>query len=157
MALGGLRAPEEAAGAGAGELVVLPHHLAGGDGRPVAPRALDEAAGAGLKVETAASFKRGATVAGLPASVIEAAFRAAKDGAGQSEGANNAEWVVFRVTDIVDPPVDPASEDTKKLKASLDRALADELVGQYVVKMESDVGVAINQAAVAQITGAANN
>lgn len=117
----------------------------------------DEAASAGLKVEKAASFKRGATVAGLPGSVVEAAFRTAKDGAGQTEGANNAEWVVFRVTDIVDPPVDLQSEDAKKLKVSLDRALADELVGQYVVKMEADVGVTINQAAVAQITGAATN
>ena len=117
----------------------------------------DEAAGAGVKVETAAPFKRGATVAGLTPGVIEAAFRTAKDAAGQTEGANNTEWVVFRVTDIIDPPADLASEDMKKLKATLERNLADELVGQYVMKMEQDVGVSINQAAVAQVTGAANN
>jgi peptidyl-prolyl cis-trans isomerase D len=117
----------------------------------------DEAASAGVKVETAAPFKRGATVAGLTPGVIEAAFRTAKDAAGQTEGANNTEWVVFRVTDIIDPPADLASEDMKKLKATLERNLADELVGQYVMKMEQDVGVSINQAAVAQVTGAANN
>ena len=76
----------------------------------------DEAASAGVKVETAAPFKRGATVAGLTPGVIEAAFRTAKDAAGQTEGANNTEWVVFRVTDIIDPPADLASEDMKKLK-----------------------------------------
>ena len=80
-----------------------------------------------------------------------------EDAAGQTEGANNTEWVVFRVTDIIDPPADLASEDMKKLKATLERNLADELVGQYVMKMEQDVGVSINQAAVAQVTGAANN
>jgi peptidyl-prolyl cis-trans isomerase D len=117
----------------------------------------DEATSAGVKVETAAPFKRGATVAGLTPGVIEAAFRTAKDAAGQTEGANNTEWVVFRVTDIIDPPADLASEDMKKLKATLERNLADELVGQYVMKMEQDVGVSINQAAVAQVTGAANN
>jgi peptidyl-prolyl cis-trans isomerase D len=117
----------------------------------------DEAASAGVKVENAAPFKRGATVAGLTPGVIEAAFRTAKDAAGQTEGANNTEWVVFRVTDIIDPPADLASEDMKKLKATLERNLADELVGQYVMKMEQDVGVSINQAAVAQVTGAANN
>lgn len=117
----------------------------------------DEAASAGVKVEAAAPFKRGATVAGLTPGVIEAAFRTAKDAAGQTEGANNTEWVVFRVTDIIDPPADLASEDMKKLKATLERNLADELVGQYVMKMEQDVGVSINQAAVAQVTGAANN
>jgi peptidyl-prolyl cis-trans isomerase D len=117
----------------------------------------DEAASAGVKVESAAPFKRGATVAGLTPGVIEAAFRTAKDAAGQTEGANNTEWVVFRVTDIIDPPADLASEDMKKLKATLERNLADELVGQYVMKMEQDVGVSINQAAVAQVTGATNN
>jgi peptidyl-prolyl cis-trans isomerase D len=89
--------------------------------------------------------------------VIETAFRTAKDAAAQTEGASNTEWIVFRVTDVVDPPLDVASEDTKKLKTSLDRNIADELVGQYVMKMEQDVGVSINQAAVAQVTGAANN
>jgi peptidyl-prolyl cis-trans isomerase D len=117
----------------------------------------DEATGAGVKVETAAAFKRGATVANLPPGVIETAFRTAKDAAAQTEGASNTEWIVFRVTDVVDPPLDVASEDTKKLKISLDRNLADELVGEYVMKMEQDVGVNINQAAVAQVTGAANN
>jgi peptidyl-prolyl cis-trans isomerase D len=117
----------------------------------------DEAASASVKVETAAAFKRGATVANVPPSVIETAFRTAKDAAAQTEGASNTEWIVFRVTDVVDPPLDVASEDTKKLKTSLDRNIADELVGQYVMKMEQDVGVSINQAAVAQVTGAANN
>ncbi len=117
----------------------------------------DEAASAGLKDETASAFTRGATVANMPASVVEAAFRTAKDAAGQTEGASNSEWVVFRVTDIVDPPVDPNSDDTRKLKATLERELADELVGQYVMKMETEIGVTINQAAVAQVTGAANN
>ena len=44
----------------------------------------DEAAAAGLKVETAAGFKRDASPPGLPASAIAAAFRTAKDGAGQT-------------------------------------------------------------------------
>ncbi len=116
----------------------------------------DEAARAGLKIETASTFKRGASVANLPGSVVEAAFRTARNGAGQTEGAGNSEWVVFRVTDIVDPPVDPNSEDGRKLKSTLERQLADELVGQYVMKMEADIGVSINQAAVAQVTGANN-
>src|SRR5450432_1554130 len=44
----------------------------------------DEAASAGLKVETAAGFKRDASPSGLPASAVAAAFRTAKDGAGQT-------------------------------------------------------------------------
>jgi peptidyl-prolyl cis-trans isomerase D len=116
----------------------------------------DQATAAGVKVETAEKFKRDATVPNLPAGAVAGAFRTAKDAAGQSEGASATEWVVFRVTDVAEPALDLASEDTKKLKASVERGLADELVGQYVVKMENEIGVTINQPAVAQITGAAN-
>src|SRR3954452_11722031 len=44
----------------------------------------DEAARLGLKVETAAGFKRDATLPNVPASVIEAAFRTPKDTAAQA-------------------------------------------------------------------------
>jgi peptidyl-prolyl cis-trans isomerase D len=64
--------------------------------------------------------------------------------------------VVFRVTDVTEPTLDIASEEAKKLKTSVERGVAEELVGQYVIKMESEIGVTINQPAVAQITGANN-
>ena len=44
----------------------------------------DEAAQAGLNVETAGGFRRDASVPGLPAGAITAAFRTAKDGVGQT-------------------------------------------------------------------------
>lgn len=116
----------------------------------------DQASAVGVKVETAEKFKRDATVANLPASAVAGAFRTAKDAAGQSEGASATEWIVFRVTDVTEPTLDFASEDIKKLKTSVERGLSDELVGQYVIKMENEIGVTINQPAVAQITGANN-
>jgi peptidyl-prolyl cis-trans isomerase D len=61
---------------------------------------------------------------------------------------------VFRVTEIVDPTVDAASEAVKKLKDSLDRAQTEEQVASYVNKLETDIGTTINQAAFAQVTGA---
>ena len=60
----------------------------------------DEAAHAGLKVETAAAFRRDAALPGVPAAVVTAAFRTAQDGVGQTAGALASEWIVFRVTDI---------------------------------------------------------
>ena len=117
----------------------------------------DEASAIGLKVETAEKFKRDATPANLPAGVVAAAFRTAKDSAGQSEGASATEQVVFRVTDVIDPALDLASDDAKKLKATLARGFVGEIIDQYIVKMEGEIGVSINQHALAQITGAANN
>ncbi|MCS3730303.1 peptidyl-prolyl cis-trans isomerase D [Bradyrhizobium betae] len=113
----------------------------------------DEAAAVGAKVETASGFKRDDSPAGVPATVVSAAFRTAKDGVGQT-AAGGGEVVVFRVTDIVDPAADAASEAAKKLKDSLDRALTDEQVASYVNKLQTDIGTTINQAAFAQVTGA---
>jgi peptidyl-prolyl cis-trans isomerase D len=117
----------------------------------------DEAASAGLKVETSAPFKREASVPGVPAGLIAAAFRTAKDGAGQTPGAANSEWIVFRVTDVSVPPIDLASDDIKKMKDQLQRSLEDEQIAQYVTKLEADIGTSINEAAFAQATGASSS
>jgi peptidyl-prolyl cis-trans isomerase D len=63
---------------------------------------------------------------------------------------------VFRVTDIIVPPIDLASDDIKKLKQALERSLTDELLAEYVTKLESDIGTTINEGAFAQVTGANN-
>jgi peptidyl-prolyl cis-trans isomerase D len=114
----------------------------------------DEAASVGAKVETATGLKRDASPPGVPSGVITAAFRTAKDGYGQTPGANGTEWIVYKVTDITAPPVDLASEEMKKLKDTLTRGFSDEQLGQYVTRLEKDLGTTINEAAVAQATGA---
>jgi peptidyl-prolyl cis-trans isomerase D len=96
-------------------------------------------------------------VPGLPDTAIEAAFRTPKDAAGQGQGAGGAEWIVFRVADVTEQPLDLSSEDAKKLKEALQRGLADEQIAQYVAKLESEIGTKINENAVALATGAASN
>jgi peptidyl-prolyl cis-trans isomerase D len=114
----------------------------------------DEAAAAGLKVETASAFKRDGSAPGVPAGVIAAAFRTAKDGVGQTPDASANAWVVFRVTDVSVPPVDPLSDDLKKLKDTVLRAQTDEQLAQYITKIESQIGTNINEEAFALATGA---
>lgn len=114
----------------------------------------DEATAVGAKVETASGFKRDDSPAGVPAAVVSATFRTAKDGVGQTAAGGGSEVIVFRVTDIAEPAVDAASDAVKKLKDSLDRALTDEQVASYVSKLQTDIGTTINQAAFAQVTGA---
>jgi peptidyl-prolyl cis-trans isomerase D len=116
----------------------------------------EEAASLGLKVDAAAGFRRDATVPGLPTSVVEAAFRTAKDAAAQAPGAGGGDGIVFRVTDVTVPPVDLASDEIKKLKETLQRGLSDEQIAEYVTKLESQIGTTINQSALAQVTGANN-
>ena len=47
-------------------------------------------------------------------------------------------------------------DEVKKLKETLQRGLNDEQLAQYVSKIESNIGMTINQAAFAQVTGANN-
>ena len=117
------------------------------------------AAAAALKmgVKTTSPFKRTATVNGLSERVVETAFRTPKDSAGQSEGASGNQWVVFKVTGITVPPVDPDSEDARKLKTAITNAMTDEQVASYIAHLEDEIGVTINQAAFATATGASTN
>ena len=115
-----------------------------------------EAGAIGTKVEAVKDFRRDASPAGVPSSVVTAAFRTPKDGVGQTPDAGGSAWIVFRVTDISVPQVDANSDEMKKLKDTLQRGLTDEQVAQYVTKIESEIGTSINQAAFAQVTGAGN-
>jgi peptidyl-prolyl cis-trans isomerase D len=116
----------------------------------------EEAAQAGLSVQTASGLKREGSVPGLPANVVAAAFRTAKDGVGQAPDVGTNAWIVFRVTDVTVPPVDIASDDMKKLKENIQRGLTDEQIAQYITKLESEIGTSVNQSAFAQVTGANN-
>jgi len=116
----------------------------------------DEAAQAGLSVETASGFKRDATVPGLPAAAVAATVRTVKDGVGQTPDPAANAWIVFRVTDITVPPVDLASDETKKLSENLKRAITDEQLAQYITQLQSNIGISVNQTAFAQVTGANN-
>ena len=116
----------------------------------------EEATSIGSKVEKATGFKREDSPPGVPSGLIAAAFRTAKDGAGQTPGAGGTEWLVFRVTDVTDPKVDFNSDDMKKLKDQLVHGLGDEQVALYVAKLEKEIGTTVNEAAFAQVTGASS-
>jgi peptidyl-prolyl cis-trans isomerase D len=116
----------------------------------------DLAAANGLKIENAKGLKRSGSEA-LPASVIEAVFRTPKDGVGDSQGKDSTEHVVFRVTAVTEPVFDAASPDAKRISDSMANAITDELLSQYVVRLETDLGTTVNGAALNQAIGASGN
>jgi peptidyl-prolyl cis-trans isomerase D len=63
---------------------------------------------------------------------------------------------VFHVTDIKVPPLESGSEDAKRIDDALRARMADDLVSQYLARLESDIGVTINQSAVDQAVGGGN-
>jgi peptidyl-prolyl cis-trans isomerase D len=116
----------------------------------------DLAAANGLKLENAKGLKRSGSEA-LPASVIEAVFRTPKDGVGDSQGKDSTEHVVFRVTAVTEPTFDAASPDVKRISDSMVNAITEELLSQYVVRVETDLGTTVNGAALNQAIGASGN
>jgi peptidyl-prolyl cis-trans isomerase D len=109
-------------------------------------------AAAPLKVETATGIKRADTPAPLAAAAVEAIFRTAKDGAGSAEAAKPSEQVVFRVTAVTVPTLDPDSEDAKRLRETLQRTVSEDLLTEYIAQLETEIGVVTNADAIRQIT-----
>ncbi|OLB70247.1 MAG: peptidylprolyl isomerase [Alphaproteobacteria bacterium 13_2_20CM_2_64_7] len=104
-----------------------------------------------LKVETLTGLKRGEASGPLSAAGVDAVFRTAKDTVGKTEGAQPPDEVVFRVTDIVVPSLDMASEDAKRALETLNRGLSEDILAEYIAWLESDIGVTINQSALNQV------
>jgi peptidyl-prolyl cis-trans isomerase D len=115
----------------------------------------DIAQGSGLKVETATAFKRGANVPGMSAAGVEAVFTANKGEAGQADGAQAGQRVVYVVTDVIEPQIDFASAQTKELRDNLQKTAAGEQLNQFIARLEQDYGAQINTTAFQQATGAA--
>ncbi len=109
------------------------------------------AAANNLKVESLTGIKRGEPPAPLSAPAVDAIFRTAKDAAGSADAAQPPEQVVFRVTDIVEPKLDTASDDAKKAQEALTRALSEDVFAEYISRLQSEIGVTINQSALSQV------
>jgi peptidyl-prolyl cis-trans isomerase D len=106
-----------------------------------------------LKVETLTGLKRGEASGPLSAAAVDAVFRTAKDAVGKAEAGETPEQVVFRVTDITVPGFDTASDDAKRTVETLNRGLSQDILAEYVAKLESETGVSINQSALNQVIG----
>jgi peptidyl-prolyl cis-trans isomerase D len=104
----------------------------------------------GVKVQTATGLKRGVSNPGIAPKVIDAVFHTAKSSFNSSEGDKPTQWLVFQVTDIKTPPLDPNSDDGKKLVQLLQTSVSDDIFGQYVAWLEKDLGTNINQSVLAQ-------
>jgi peptidyl-prolyl cis-trans isomerase D len=108
----------------------------------------------GLTVETATGLKRGEPATGVAAGVHDAAFTTEKNAVAVAPG-DPGEWVVFRVTDVTTPQLSMDAPDIKKLSTDLQQVLADEQTGEYILKLQSNLGVTINEQGFMQATGAA--
>ncbi len=111
----------------------------------------------GVKLENAKGLQRGRASDPVPAKAIESAFRTPKGEPASVEGATQNMRVVFRVTDVIVPKFDTAAADAKRLADTLRSATVEDLVNEYIAQIQSEIGVSINQAALAQVVGGSTN
>jgi peptidyl-prolyl cis-trans isomerase D len=114
------------------------------------------AAADNLKVENGVKLKRNKPPEGFAGKAADAVFRTAKGAAGTAEGDRPSERVVFQVTDIIEPTLDPASPEAKTLEENLKNSIAQDILNQYIVQLQSDLGTTINQNALRQVAGGTN-
>jgi peptidyl-prolyl cis-trans isomerase D len=107
----------------------------------------------GLKVQTAKNIKRGTTSGGISARMTDAVFQTAKDAYGSAAGDNQSQWIVFRIVDVNTPTLDAKSPDHERMTQTVQRELSADLVGQYVARLEDDLGASVNASVLAQATG----
>jgi peptidyl-prolyl cis-trans isomerase D len=88
----------------------------------------------------------------VSAAALAAIFDTPKDGNGSVE-SQAPDQMVFRVTKVTVPPLDANSPDAKKISEQLNRSVADAMLGEYLTRVEADIGTSINQSAVVQALG----
>jgi len=117
----------------------------------------DLAAADKLTVANTKWLKRNDTPAGLTANAVTVMFNAKKGSAVSSEGKDPLERIVMVVTDVTVPTFDPASPDAKKLGDALRDSMVNDLYQQFMGRLESDLKVEVDQAALAQALGTSPN
>jgi peptidyl-prolyl cis-trans isomerase D len=119
--------------------------------------ALAEAAAAeNLKVETRAEIKRSSTTPPLTERSLDAIFRTAKDAYGTAQAEQPGEQLVFRVTGVVEPTTDLASEESKRLRGALNNAMVGDVQTEYIQLLEREIGVSVNDRALQQVLSGKN-
>ena len=107
----------------------------------------------GLKVATASDLQRRKAAGFVPAKVVDVAFKTPKGASVSAEGETQTQRFIFRVTDVIEPKLDSTAPEAKQLLTSLQSSFADDIIGEYIGRLENDIGVAINQSALNQVIG----
>lgn len=117
----------------------------------------DAAAAIGAKPHFIVALRRDRTQGDFPATALDAVFQTPKDGVGSAQGANATEWVVFRVTGVTVPAIDPNSADAKRIRDGLASMFTEDVVAQYLANLQSTLGATINEGALNQVIGGTTN
>ena len=107
----------------------------------------------GIKIQTAKNITRGTANGDISARMTDAVFQTAKDAYGSAVGDDPTQWVVFRVLEVNTPPLDANSRDYERMTQTVQGELSNDLIGQYIARLEDDLGISVNASVLAQAAG----
>jgi len=107
----------------------------------------------GVPVQTASDLQRRKPAGFIPAKAVDAVFKTPKGAPGSTEGETQTQRFVYRVTDVIEPKLDAASPEAKQLSTTLQSSYADDIIGEYIGRLENELGVTLNQSALNQVIG----
>lgn len=110
-----------------------------------------------LKWQTATGLRRHKSAENVPARALPEIFSLSKGAVSSSEGNEPTQWTVFRLVDITAPKLDAHSTEAKQLRDKLRTAYAEDLIAQYVARLQTELGATINEAALNQAVGITTN
>ncbi|MFM8701694.1 MAG: SurA N-terminal domain-containing protein [Hyphomicrobiales bacterium] len=117
-----------------------------------AGKSLDETAKElGVSVLTVSELKRSSTSEELSQAVLSQAFSVPVGTVVSAIGKSGSERIVLSVLSASLPPGDLTDAD--QIDAQLKRQLADDMIGSFVARTQSDLGITINDAVLATATG----
>ena len=105
----------------------------------------DAAKAVGGEVKTSSTVKRGGAE-GLSPGLVAQVFNTQVGKAGSAAG-DGLTRVVFQVNDSVVPPFEADSDEAKSIAGQLATTYSDDILTQYLAKVQSDLGVKINAGA----------
>jgi peptidyl-prolyl cis-trans isomerase D len=104
-------------------------------------------------VEQREKIQRGREVEGLDRNPLALIFQTPQGKAGVAPSSDGVSRAVYRVTNVNVPSTSTPSQRVTELSI----AVQDDLLVQYVLQLQNELGVRVNEAALRGITGLAGN
>ena len=104
-----------------------------------------------LTIKTAKGVQRSGK-SELSSGFVAQVFNQPADGAG-SVTLDNGDRAIFKVLNSTVPPLDKSSDAMKQVAERLNAGLAEDVLNQYLAKIQADIGVKVNEQVFRQATG----
>jgi peptidyl-prolyl cis-trans isomerase D len=109
------------------------------------------AAEGNLAVKHANDVRRGAS-SGLALNMVTQIFNVGVHRAG-SVASEDGSRALFQVVDSTTPPFDPEAAELNSIKGDVKRGLDEDVIAQYLARLENDIGVKLNSKVYSAATG----